>query len=186
MIKITRYYVCFLSVLNLFIAKVRWYNKLKISGIPVCIRINNIGITDSMGELLLGKRINVSKGTRLSIVNDGNIKIGDFVYFNRNCSIISRGSISIGKQCRFGPNVCLFDHDHIYGLEGVTDNYRTGSISIGERCWIGANAVILRDSEIGDGCVIGAGVVFKGKLPPHSLVYSDKSGMILKTISEDK
>ena len=30
--------------------------------------------------------------------------------------------------------------------------------------------MILRNTHIGDGCVIGAGVVVKGDIPPHSIV----------------
>ena len=178
-----KYLTCLFSIIELFCYKAFHWKRLRIEGVPVCMKTRNLKV-EKGGVLHIGRLVNVSSNTVFSCLKNAFIRIGDNVYFNRSCSIVSRGNINIGNQCRFGPNICLFDHDHVYGLDGVTDNYKTGSITIGERCWIGANAVILRDSEIGDGCVIGAGVVFKGKLPPHSLVYNDKSRIMIKPIIE--
>ena len=134
------------------------------------------------GGVIIGSRINVSKGTILSVLGNGRLHLGYNVYFNRNCNVVCRGKISIGKGCRFGPNVSIFDHDHIFDTQGVKDEYIVGDITIGEKCWFGANVIILRGSHIGDGSVIGAGVVFKGSIPPHSLVYNDKNNLIIKQI----
>ncbi len=182
-----KYFVCLISIIGLAICKLLYGKRLVIGGIPVRVRKSNIDINLG-GAISVGKMINISKDTKLISVNGGNLTIGDSVYFNRNCSIICRGNISIGDGCRFGPNVCIFDHDHQYGMEGVTDNYKIGDICIGDNCWCGANVVILRGSAIGEGCVIGAGVVFKGQLPPHSIVYNDKNYLIIKAIQpkEDK
>lgn len=74
----------------------------------------------------------------------------------------------------FGPGVTIYDHDHKFSVEGVKTDLNYGSVIIDDGCWIAANVVILRNTHIGEGCVIGAGTVVKGQIPPHSLVTSDR------------
>ncbi len=74
----------------------------------------------------------------------------------------------------FGPGVTIYDHDHIFSDEGILPGYKQGSVIIDDGCWIAANVTILRDTHIGEGCVIGAGTVVKGNIPPHSLVTNDR------------
>ena len=51
-------------------------------------------------------------------------------------------------------------------LQGVN---RKG-IKIGNDCWIGAKVTILDGAEIGNGCIIAAGAIVKGKFPPESII----------------
>lgn len=179
-----KYLVCLKSVLALILCKVFYRKKLSIGGIPVAVGINNIKCHMG-GAICVGKRLNMYGNTVLLSLEDGKLKIGNAVYFNRNCNVVCRHSIEIGDECRFGPNVCVYDHDHQYSKDGVTDEFKLGSVKIGKKCWFGANAVILRDSIIGEGCVIGAGVIFKGELPPHSIVYYNKKNLIIKKIENN-
>lgn len=52
--------------------------------------------------------------------------------------------------------------------------YKHGAVVIEKGCWIASNVIILRNTHIGEGCVIGAGACVKGVIPPHSLVTSDR------------
>jgi maltose O-acetyltransferase len=45
-----------------------------------------------------------------------------------------------------------------------------GHIKIGNRCWIGAKAIILKDVELGDGCVVAAGAVVTRSFPSGSVI----------------
>lgn len=170
-----------MSIIDLAICKIIYRSNLQVCGMPIRARLSNIDNVRG-GMITIGSRINISNGTKFICTKGGFLKIGDRVYFNRNCNVVCRDHIEIGNGCRFGPNVSIFDHDHEYGLAGVTDNYKIGCINIGDNCWFGANAVVLRGSTIGEGCIIGAGVVFKGQLPPHSLVYNNRNNIIIKMI----
>ena len=75
----------------------------------------------------------------------------------------------------FGPGVTIYDHDHIFSDEGILPGYKQDSAIIDDGCWIAANVTILRNKHIGEGCVIGAGAVVRGDIPPHSLVTNDRS-----------
>ena len=154
------------------------------------------------GKIIVGKRSNISLSTRLKCKNgilkigegfhtflnvnicasqDGKIVIGDGVFFNHNCTVISKKNISIGNGCSFGPNVCVYDHDHRISAEGYKPNeFVCSDVNIGNGCWIGANSVILRGSKIGNNCVIGAGCVIKGDIPDNTVVTTERS---LKTRS---
>ena len=74
----------------------------------------------------------------------------------------------------FGPGVTIYDHDHMFSDEGILPGYKQGSVIIDDGCWIAANVTILRNTHIGEGCVIGAGAVVKGDIPAHSLVTSGR------------
>lgn len=105
----------------------------------------------------------------------GNLRIGKNVFFNENCTIVAHRKIEIGDNSTFGPNVCIYDHDH---------NYRNGGfisedVIIGKNVWVGANVVILRGTVIGDNCVVGAGCIVKGK-------YSENARIIQKRKEELK
>ncbi len=89
--------------------------------------------------------------------------------------MICRKKISIGDNVIFGPGVTIYDHDHVFSYQGIGQGFRHGEVVIENGCWIAANVTILRNTHIGEGCVIGAGAVVKGNIPPHSLVTSDRS-----------
>lgn len=111
---------------------------------------------------------------------EGQLKIGSSVSFNRNCIIICRQRITIGDNCMFGPNVCIFDHDHMFNHEGIIPNeYRCSEIVIETGCWIGAGTTILKGTHVGKNTIIGAGSVVKGDIPSNSIVRSNREMEIL-------
>jgi len=100
------------------------------------------------------------------------IRIGDRNYFNRNLMIDACGSIEIGNDNMFGPDVYITDSNHRFGtaLPPGQAPMETGHVRIGSRCWIGAKAVILKDVELGDDSVVGAGSVVTKSVPRGAVV----------------
>lgn len=99
-------------------------------------------------------------------------EIGAGTTFGPLAYIGCAGMIRIGRDCMFGPRVSLIAENHVITARadsmknaGVT---RAG-IEIGDDCWIGANVVVLDGTRIGKGCVIGAGSVVRGEIPPFSI-----------------
>lgn len=128
-------------------------------------------------------RIRTRRRCRISVAEQGCIKIGDNVFFNVGCIIAAHNSVTIGEDTSFGPGVKVFDHDHDYSdLYGLKNGiYRTTPVQIGKNVWIGADTVILRGTEIGDNCVVGAGCVLKGKYPDNSIILQKRETSV-KTI----
>lgn len=141
--------------------------------------LNNINLIS--GEINIKKSISMGKGSRLGVNKGGKLEIGSGCSINSNSLIICLGEIKIGDNVSFGPNVCVYDHDHAFNENGKIDGeYKIGKVKIGNNVWLGANVIILRNSEIGDNCVIGAGAIVKGSIPPNSLVTSDRNMIIKK------
>src|SRR5262249_41392322 len=100
------------------------------------------------------------------------IQIGDSNYFNRNVMIDSCGSVEIGNQNMFGPDVYITDSNHHFGqdLNPGEQPMERGNVRIGDRCWIGAKAIILKGARLGDGCVVAAGAVVNCSVEPGQVV----------------
>lgn len=132
------------------------------------------------GYLNFKGKIMIEKECYLSTSSGGKMEIGENTFFNRNCYIACRDKIKIGRDCIFAPYVSIYDHNHKFTKEKVYKNeYSTGSIFIEDGCWIGTGATILKDTQIGEGSIIGANTVVSGIIPPHSLVTSNRETHII-------
>lgn len=132
---------------------------------------------DRDSKVKLGKNIGLRDNVLLSVRSNATLIIGDDVFINNGCSIVSHDYISIGDATKIGPNVMMFDHDYNYKTSGGVSakEYITASIIIGRNCWIGAGTILLRGTEVGDNCVIGAGSVIKGKFPNNSIIVQKRT-----------
>ena len=166
-----------LSVIKSFILKVKFGKRLELQKINQDIRFTTEIKVKKEVSMRIGR---VSTRTNVHIVCvEGNMEIGKQVNINRNCIIICRYKISIGDNCSLGPNICIYDHDHLFGKNGLVPNeYKCSEIIIESGCWIGAGAIILRGTHIGKNSVIGAGTIVKGYVPPNSLVTSTRNNII--------
>lgn len=158
------------------------YGHISLRGIQL-FNSNTRIVIQKGATIFFGDRI-ISDG-RCSIIvgKKGKLQIEGHTYFNENMMISCKERIVIGESCRFGPNVCIFDNNHIFNAEdGVKDEYKSSSIIIGDGCWIGAGAIILKGSQIGKHCVIGAGCVIQGVIPDCSIVKTSRKLEIEKII----
>ncbi len=153
------------------ILKLHCGSKAKINGIQHIRKCCWFDI-DS-GEIQIGKRV-IFNGYNSMSTKGGEITIGDNVYFGKFCNIACHESVNIGDGCRFGPNVQIFDHNHKFTYDGITPEYSVGRVLIGDGTWIGANVTILKDTVIGEKCVIGAGAVVSGTIPARSIVKAER------------
>lgn len=156
------------------------------SGIQMFRRNTKIHINPD-SRVRLGERI-VSDGRCVIIVgSNAELSIGTKVYFNESTMISCKSLVKIGDGCQFGPNVKVFDNDHRFSAHnGVSQEHTTAPVSIGDHCWLGANVTILKGTQIGDNCVIGAGCVVKGIIPAGSLVTQSRALEIRPIRDEEK
>ncbi len=99
-----------------------------------------------------------------------NIHIGKDVLINYNCTFLDTASITIGDNCKIGPDCHLVTAIHPKDMEGRRRHMVKGApISIGNDCWLGANVTVLPGIRIGNNCVIGAGSVVTKDVPDDSI-----------------
>jgi len=132
--------------------------------------------------LLLKKAVRAHSGTKIRVRKNAKLIIGNNTAFNYGCIITCHHEITIGDRAIFGPNVLVYDHDHDFRTdEGVTEGkYKYGSVEIGNNVWVGANVVILRDTKIGDNCVIAAGSIVKGTFPDNTLIVQTRETKVIE------
>lgn len=127
-------------------------------------------------QLSIGKKFRMRDGAKIRVRKGGTCIIGKNTSVNSNNMIACHERIEIGDNVQFSPNVQIYDHDHDFRAEGGIEamKYKTSPVKIGNNVWIGANTVILRGTEIGDNCVIGAGCVIKGVYKEDSIIVQKR------------
>lgn len=124
-----------------------------------------------------GKAFSFRKRFTVNVNDGGKLVIGNYVFFNNDCSINCKDEIIIGNNCIFGENVRIYDHNHRFSnyLKPIIEQgYTLKSVHIGENCWIGSNVVILPGSNIQSDSIIGAGCVISGDIPKGVIVTSNR------------
>lgn len=121
----------------------------------------------------------------IKFMENAQLRIGDNVFFNHNCSITCAQKIEIGNNCMIANNVVIVDHNHVVTSEGTTSELVSKGISIGNSVWLGANVTITKGVRIGDGAVIGANSVVLNDVEAHS-VYAGVPARKIRKVEKRK
>lgn len=169
---------------NFVILKLKYGRRFITKSIPLIEDAISISI-ESDGKMKVGKKYRTRKNVSYYISNNAEVILGDNVFINSYGIIACHTCIEIGNNTLIGPHCAIFDHDHVYNIDGVKrDEFRSERIIIGDNCWIGANVTILRGTCIGDGSIIGAGCVVKGCIPAHTVVKHENN-LVYKNILDN-
>ena len=134
----------------------------------------DIRILSRKGKISFGRRINIRPNVEITADANGFISIGNDVFINRNCLIVSRGYICIEDGVTIGPNTSVYDHNHKINNKKES----VGAIIIKKGTWIGANVVILKDVTIGPNAIIAAGSIISKDVPPNTLIIQKRTNSI--------
>lgn len=137
-------------------------------------------------KLKLGKKCHWRKNFSLMIDKNATVSIGNDVFFNNGCSVDANDYISIGDRTMLGENVKIYDHDHRFRekLPIKKQGFKNAPVIIGKDCWIGSGVIILKGTEIGNNCIIGAGCVVSGKVKSNSILKWNGEYTIVPIIRE--
>ena len=116
--------------------------------------------------------------------SEARIKIGNNVGIS-GTTIYARKGIEIGDNTLIGGNVKILDNDfHPIEVEArnadIKEKIGTKPIKIGKNCFIGCNSIILKGTELGDGCVVGAGAVVSGKFEDNCVIAGNPAKIVKK------
>lgn len=139
---------------------------------------NNVLIDGLSREgVIIGDGVNIGPYTVIEasgIITDlgKGIRIGEQSGIGGFSFIGGAGGVEIGRNVIMGQNVSFHPENHVFTninipirLQGVT---RIG-IKVEDDCWIGAKVTFLDGAHVGTGCVIAAGAVVRGVIPPYSI-----------------
>ena len=176
--------------------KVRYGKNLLLKGAPVIFNKkgaelsigDNVTIKSSFLSNLVGL---YSKTIIVTRAPGAYIRIGNNVGMS-GVTVYARKGIEIGENTAIGGNTKILDND-FHPIEAETRNKlladKNGGdsdlvpakpIKIGKNCFIGCNAIILKGTELGDGCVVGAGAIVSGKFEADSVIAGNPARVIKK------
>lgn len=113
------------------------------------------------------------------------IRIGDGVAIRPYCTISAAESVEIEDNVVLSAFTTVVDSDHAW--EGgrseniVWNPMRTSPIRIGRATWIGERVAVLRGSDIGRFCIIGANSVVRGEIPDYSVAVGAPARVVGST-----
>ncbi|MFC2602601.1 MAG: sugar O-acetyltransferase [Treponema sp.] len=120
-------------------------------------------------------------------------EVGENFYANFNLTVLDCAPVKIGNNVFIGPNCSLVTPVHpllsrerkiIVRADGsVFAQECAKPIIIGDDCWLATNVTVCGGAVIGNGCVIAAGSVVTGAIPPNSLAGGIPC-KVIRTLSE--
>ena len=186
------------------INKIKYGKHIRFKGLPFIY--NKKGATIEIGDNCTIKSSFLSNLIGLyqrSIIvtrtADAKISVGNNVGMS-GVTIYARREITIGDNTCIGGNVKIIDND-FHPLDAEKRNelllgkapetgdraewIGTKPVHIGKNCFIGCNALILKGTELGDGCVVGAGAVVSGKFDAGSVIVGNPA-RVIRSVNSDE
>ena len=112
------------------------------------------------------------------------VHMGKNVYANFNLTLVDDGEIYIGDYTMIGPNVTIATAGHPVLPELRQETYQFNiPVHIGKNVWIGAGVIILPGVTVGDNTVIGAGSVVTKDIPSDVVAVGNPC-RVLRPIGE--
>ena len=158
-----------------------------------------LAVAGKSSYLSYGRDLHVGKGTRLWAPR--RLVIGNCVYIGKQVHI--EANCRIGNYCLLANRVAIVGrHDHDFSAVGFPVRlapwagskrfpslYADEEALIEDDVWLGYGTVVLTGVTVGRGCVVAAGSVVTGDIPPYSIAAGVPAKVIgrrfqdLKTIA---
>lgn len=166
---------------------VKYGKALSLKGVPFIYNKKGASITIGSNCVIKSSFLSnlvglYSRTIILTRIQGASIEIGDNVGIS-GATIYARSKITIGDNTNVGGNVKILDNDfHPVDAQArlLDDKEQIGTapVRIGKNCFIGCNVLILKGSEIGDNCVVGAGAVVSGKFEENCVIAGNPAKII--------
>lgn len=162
-------------IIKLIYLKIRFYPRLTTSGFRYGFEKDVTVRLESGGILELGRTVYFSKRTDILALG-GRIRIGGNVFINKDCTIVSRKSITIGNNCCLGEAVSIYDHDHAFTDKNqpiASQGFTSRPVVIGNNVWVGGKVFIKSGVTIGSNVIIGANSAVTRDIPDGMIAYGN-------------
>ncbi len=133
-------------------------------------------------KINIGHSVSIGPGVNIIVKDNAKLSIGNNTYFTSDMHIEVVNALSIGRDCAISWGVTIIDDDH-HEILGTEKKERKNSIvSIGNKVWIGCNVTVLKNTHIGNNCVIAAGSIVKGDFADNSLIAGNPAKIVKQNI----
>lgn len=131
-------------------------------------------------NIVIGKNTFIGSGSELLAYRahfdrplDSHLIIGEHVRITARCRITCAGTIRIGDDALFGPDVFITDHGHGMDPEAPggysPQDITVSDVTIGEGVWLGQRVCVLPGVTVGAHSIIGANSVVTRDIPPYAM-----------------
>jgi acetyltransferase-like isoleucine patch superfamily enzyme len=126
------------------------------------------------GEVRLGERVHLYRGTIIEVGSGGSVVIGDDTHIQASCNLKGfLGSLFIGRNIQIAPHCGFSPYEHNFEdrskriqEQGIRS---AGDIVLEDDAWLGMGVNVLEGVRIGQGAVIGAGAVVTKDVPAYAV-----------------
>jgi acetyltransferase-like isoleucine patch superfamily enzyme len=158
----------------------------------ITAKLNRLTFNDTNEiRALFSKLIGKEVDERFSLIppfytaGGSEIRIGQNVFINQNCTFYDLGGLDIGDDVMIGPNVSMITTGH------PLDPSQRRSVTIGKpivierNVWIAAGAIIIGGVTVGENSVVAAGSVVTKNVPPNTLVAGNPA-RVIRSIDDEQ
>jgi acetyltransferase-like isoleucine patch superfamily enzyme len=115
--------------------------------------------------------------------NDRVIKIGSGFSGIGHFRVVEDNSyIHLGNDCMFSWDVTIMASDYhtIYDKTGQVLNKAAGGVTLGNNIWVGCKSTILKNTQIGNGSIVGACSVVTRQFKDENCILAGNPAKIVK------
>mgnify|MGYP005989456069 CR=1 FL=1 len=147
----------------------------------------------SIARGFLSNKSRISNTTALQ--GEENMKLGEMVFIGHFNFIDATYGLTIEKGTQITNYVSILTHSshnavRLYGAEymSIRDKkaYNIGEVSIGEYAYIGPHTVIMPNTKIGKGSLVGAYSYVKGTFPDFAIITGNPGKIVGDTRKMDE
>jgi lipopolysaccharide O-acetyltransferase len=144
-------------------------------------------------EIAIGDDVMILRGAWLAVEKPAwgrqapVLEIGDGVAMRPNCAISASEKIVIEDYVVMATGCSIIDSDHTHAgsHDSVLFNpVETAPVRVGRGTWLGDRVSVLKGSDIGRFCTIGANSVVRGTIPDYSIAVGSPARVVGTTRSE--
>lgn len=152
-----------------------------------------IRITGNGNRVHLAEGISVSSSLKISVgapastlgpVTDVDVSIGAGSGFESTSILTynSHASIEIGERCMFSFGIQIYHTDGHAIMDTETGKIinPVRKLVIGNHVWVGAHVTIMKNTQIGNNCIVGWGAVISGRHPDSNCIYAGNPATLRK------
>ncbi|WP_248464284.1 acyltransferase [Pectobacterium versatile] len=161
-------------LINLFYKiKTRFFYSIFFGSIGKRSCIKNPLFIKNVHNVFIGDNFFIRDHARIEVVGDGRISFGDSVSIEQGFHITSGYEIIIGNSVVISFGAMITDIDHNYkeiNLRVLEQRNILRKTEIGDFCFIGAGVKIQAGTILGKQCVVGANAVIRGSFPDYCVI----------------